>query len=144
MTDGLERFVAAQEPVYPRVRAELSAGEKRTHWMWFIFPQLRGLGTSATARRFALDSLAEARAYLDHPTLGPRLIECTRLVSAIEQRTLAEIFGSPDDLKFRSCMTLFAAAADPPGRALFEAALGKYCGGEPDERTLALLASELT
>lgn len=143
MTSGLERYVEAQEPVYPRVRAELAAGRKRTHWMWFVFPQLRGLGESATSRHFAIDSLAEARAYLDHPSLGPRLLECTRLVDAIEGRTLAEIFGSPDDLKFRSCMTLFAAAGGPE-RPLFDAALRKYCGGAPDERTLALLASELT
>ena len=140
---GLERFVAAQEPVYTRVRAELEAGRKRTHWMWFIFPQLRGLGESPTSRRFAIASLAEARAYLAHPVLGPRLLECTRLVNAVEGRTLSEVFGFPDDLKFRSCMTLFAAAGGPQ-RALFDAALRKYCGGVSDERTLALLTSSLT
>ncbi len=140
---GLERFVEAQEPVYTHVRAELEAGRKRTHWMWFVFPQLRGLGESPVSRRFAIDSLAEARAYLQHPALGPRLLECTRLVNAVEGRTLAEIFGFPDDLKFRSCMTLFAAVGGPE-RALFDAALRKYCGGMADERTLALLTSSLT
>ncbi len=144
MTPGLERFVEAQEPVYARVLAELAAGRKRTHWMWFVFPQICGLGESATSRHFAIDSLAEARAYLDHPVLGPRLLECTRLVNAIEGRTLVEIFGSPDDLKFRSSMTLFAAAAGGSGRALFDAALQRYCGGKPDERTIALLAPKPT
>ncbi|HEY2590917.1 MAG TPA: DUF1810 domain-containing protein [Steroidobacteraceae bacterium] len=139
---GLERFVEAQEPVYTHVRAELEAGRKRTHWMWFVFPQLRGLGASPTSRRFAIASLAEAHAYLEHPLLGPRLLECTRLVNAVEGRTLTEIFGSPDDLKFRSCMTLFAAAGGSE-RALFDAALRKYCGGVSDERTLALLTSPL-
>jgi len=137
---GLERFVEAQEPVYARVRAELETGRKRTHWMWFVFPQLHGLGESPTARRFAIASLDEARAYLAHPILGPRLLECTRLVNGAESRTLGEIFGYPDDLKFRSCMTLFAAAGGP-GQALFDAALRKYCGGVPDERTLELLAA---
>jgi uncharacterized protein (DUF1810 family) len=137
---GLERFVEAQESVYPRVRAELETGRKRTHWMWFVFPQLRGLGESPTSRRFAIGSLAEARAYLEHPLLGPRLLECTRLVNAVEGRTLSEIFGFPDDLKFRSCMTLFAAAGGPD-QALFDAALRKYCKGVPDDRTLGLLAA---
>lgn len=135
----LERFVEAQEPVYEHVRAELRAGRKSTHWMWFVFPQVRGLGQSPTARRFAIASLEEARAYLDHPVLGPRLLECTRLVNAIEGRTLGEIFGYPDDLKFRSSMTLFAAV-EGAGRALFDAALEKYCRGERDGRTLELLA----
>lgn len=145
MTDphDLEHFVEAQEPVYAHVRAELGAGRKRTHWMWFVFPQLRGLGESPTSRRFAIASLAQARAYLAHPLLGPRLLECTRLVNGVEGRTLGEIFGFPDELKFRSCMTLFAAAAGPE-RTLFDAALHKYCGGEHDERTLALLASPLS
>lgn len=139
----LERFVQAQGPVYAQVRAELAAGRKRTHWMWFVFPQLRGLGESPTAHRFGIASLAEARAYLDHPVLGPRLIECTRLVNAVQGRTLGEIFGFPDDLKFRSCMTLFAALGGGE-RAQFDAALEKYCSGERDERTLALLAPDLT
>lgn len=115
---GLGRFVEAQEPVYTHVRTELEAGCKRTHWMWFVFPQLRGLGASPTSRRFAIASLAEARAYLEHPLLGPRLLECTRLVNAVEGRTLTEIFGSPDDLKFRSCVTLFAAAGGSERGAL--------------------------
>ncbi|HYK24681.1 MAG TPA: DUF1810 domain-containing protein [Steroidobacteraceae bacterium] len=140
---GLERFVEAQEPVYTHVRAELEAGRKRTHWMWFVFPQLRGLGESPTARRFAIASLDEARAYLAHPVLGPRLLECTRLVNGVEGRNLGEIFGYPDDLKFRSCMTLFAAAGGPD-RTLFDAALRKYCGGVSDERTLALLTASLS
>jgi len=139
----LGRFVEAQEPVYAHVRTELEAGRKRTHWMWFVFPQLRGLGESPTSRRFAIASLAEARAYLEHPLLGPRLLECTRLVNAVESRSLTEIFGFPDELKFRSCMTLFAAAGGPD-QALFDAALRKYCGGMPDERTLALLTPSLT
>jgi len=139
---GLERFVEAQRPVYQRVRSELGAGRKRSHWMWFVFPQLRGLGESPTARRFAIGSLDEARAYLAHPVLGSRLVECTCLVNAIEGRTLGEIFGYPDEIKFHSCMTLFGDAAGAEG-APFDAALRKYCRGEPDERTLALLASKL-
>ena len=134
----LERFVAAQDPIYAQVRAELRSGRKRTHWMWFVFPQLRGLGESSTSRHFAIASLDEARAYLGHPVLGPRLLECTRLVNAIGGRTLRGIFGFPDDLKFHSCMTLFSVVASAE-RAEFSAALEKYCGGERDERTLALL-----
>ncbi len=133
----LRRFVDAQAPVYPSVRAELEAGRKTSHWMWFVFPQVRGLGSSATSRHFALSSLEEARAYLAHPVLGPRLAECTRLVNAVEGRTARQIFGTPDDMKFRSCMTLFAQASRHA--EAFEAALRKYYGGEPDERTLALL-----
>ena len=107
---NLARFVAAQAEVYARVRAELGAGEKRSHWMWFIFPQLAGLGRSATARLYAISSLAEARAYLAHPLLGARLRECTRLVNEVTGRSAAQIFGFPDELKFHSCMTLFAHA----------------------------------
>lgn len=140
---GLERFVEAQRPVYERVRSELGAGRKQSHWMWFVFPQVRGLGESPTARRFAIDSLDEARAYLAHPVLGPRLVECTRLVNAVEGRTLGEIFGYPDELKFRSCMTLFGDAAGAEGSP-FDAALRKYCRGERDERTRVLLSSKLT
>ena len=135
----LERFVAAQDPVYATVCAELRAGAKRSHWMWFIFPQLQGLGWSPMARRYAIASLAEARAYLEHPVLGARLRECTLLVTAVEGRTLGEIFGHPDDLKFHSSMTLFArASADGEP---FAAALRKYWGGRYDERTLELLRS---
>ena len=133
----LRRFVQAQDPVLPQARAELAAGRKRTHWMWFVFPQLAGLGHSATARHYALRSLDEARAYLDHPVLGPRLLDCVRLANAVEGRTAHEVFGSPDDLKFRSCLTLFALAR--PEEALFRAALDKYYGGAMDPATLALL-----
>jgi uncharacterized protein (DUF1810 family) len=138
----LERFVAAQEPHFAQVLAELAAGEKMSHWMWFIFPQLRGLGASATARRFGLAGLGEARAYLAHPLLGARLRECTRRVLAVQGHTAARIFGYPDDLKFRSCLTLFAQAAAPapgPEDRVFGEALAKYYGGEPDPLTLELL-----
>lgn len=133
----LERFTAAQEPVYRHVIAELRDGHKRSHWMWFIFPQIRGLGHSATAVHFAISSLDEARAYLTHPVLGTRLRECTQLVSAVEGRSIHQILGHPDDLKFRSCMTLFANATSDNG--IFLTALDKYFGGEPDPETLARL-----
>ncbi|MCA6105988.1 DUF1810 domain-containing protein [Bradyrhizobium cenepequi] len=132
----LARFVEAQAPVYRQVVAELSRGRKQSHWMWFIFPQLAGLGFSAMAQRFAITSRDEAIAYLQHDILGPRLFECTRLVNAVEAKTVREILGSPDDLKFRSSMTLFAAVSSAPE---FRAALKKYYGGEADQRTLALL-----
>ncbi len=140
----LSRFVEAQAHCYVRVLEELAAGEKASHWMWFIFPQLKGLGVSTTARRFGLSGLEEARAYLEHPLLGGRLRECTRMVLAIEGRTAHEIFGSPDDLKLRSCLTLFAqAAASSPAREnqVFGEALAKYYRGEPDPLTLKLLIS---
>jgi uncharacterized protein (DUF1810 family) len=140
MTDDrhdLRRFVEAQDAVYAEVRAELGAGRKRSHWMWFVFPQLRGLGSSATSRRFAIRSLDEARAYLAHPMLGPRLIECTQLVNSVQDKTAREIFGTPDDVKFRSCMTLFAQAS--AHEEVFEAALRKYFAGAADERTRELL-----
>jgi uncharacterized protein (DUF1810 family) len=140
----LARFLDAQAPCYARVLEELAAGAKASHWMWFIFPQLRGLGLSSTARRFGLSGLEEARAYLAHPLLGARLRECTRLLLAVEGRTAHEIFGSPDDLKLRSCLTLFAYAADPAPLAdtrVFGEALAKYYRGEPDPRTLELLIS---
>ena len=140
----LARFLEAQAPCYARVLEELAAGEKTSHWMWFIFPQLRGLGVSSTARRFGLTGLEEARAYLAHPLLGSRLHECTRLVLAVEGRTAYEIFGSPDDLKLRSCLTLFAQAAAPspaPENRVFGEALARYYGGEPDPRPLELLIS---
>ena len=141
---GLARFLEAQQHCYARVLEELTAGEKASHWMWFIFPQLKGLGRSATARRFGLAGLAEACAYLAHPLLGERLRECTRLVLAVEGRTAHEIFGSPDDLKLRSCLTLFAAAAPAaanPADQVFSAALARYYGDEPDPLTVQLLAS---
>ena len=113
----LSRFVHAQDPVYADVLDELRQGRKQTHWMWFIFPQFKGLGHSATAKSFAINSLDEARAYLRHPVLGPRLIECARLVASISNTTVSSIFGYPDDLKFRSSITLFARVSDDP---LFE------------------------
>ncbi len=134
----LERFVQAQQDVMSAVKRELGTGHKRTHWMWFVFPQLRALGRSSTARRYGIGSLAEARAYLAHPALGPRLMECTALVLAVEGRTVHEIFGSPDDLKFRSSMTLFAAA--DPAAAVFTSALAKYFDGAPDPQTTELLS----
>jgi uncharacterized protein (DUF1810 family) len=133
----LQRFVDAQNPVYGKVCAELRDGRKRSHWMWFIFPQVMGLGSSPLARKFAISSLAEAAAYLQHPILGPRLIECTRLVNLIEGRPIQQIFGYPDDLKFRSSMTLFAHAAGE--NQLFVDALQKYFKGEFDPTTLARL-----
>lgn len=121
---NLNRFTEAQAPVYETVVAELQSGSKRTHWMWFVFPQLAGLGRSPMAQKYAIASAAEAQAYSAHAVLGPRLRECTQLVLDIDDRTLHEIFGSPDDLKFRSSMTLFAEAAQD--NRLFSAALEKY------------------
>lgn len=133
-----EHFIAAQDRVWDDVLAELRAGEKRGHWMWFVFPQHVALGRSPMAQRYGLKGLDEARAYLDHPVLGARLSEATRLVLAVEGRTAHQIFGSPDDLKFRSSMTLFTRAA--PGEPLFRQALDTYYGGEEDALTLGLLA----
>ena len=138
MTDpfDLQRFVDAQAPVYPRVLSELRQGRKQGHWMWFIFPQFAGLGHSPMAQRYAIASREEAAAYLGHAVLGPRLRECTALVNAVEGRTIHDILGSPDDLKLRSSMTLFAAVSSGPE---FAAAIKKYYGGTPDRRTLELL-----
>jgi uncharacterized protein (DUF1810 family) len=137
----LERFVTAQTPVFPTVLAELRAGRKRTHWMWFVFPQLRGLGRSSMATFYGIASLYEARAYLAHPLLGPRLELCTRTVLELENGSLHQIFGSPDDMKFQSTMTLFAlAAADPAGT--FYKALDRFCSGTLDPRTLKLLDAD--
>jgi len=138
MTDrfDLQRFVDAQAPVYPRVLAELRQGRKQTHWMWFIFPQIAGLGHSPMAQRFAIDSRAEALAYLGHGVLGSRLRECTALVNAVEGRTINEILGSPDDLKFRSSMTLFGAVSS---EALFAQAIAKFYGGVVDQQRMGLL-----
>ncbi|HTT06745.1 MAG TPA: DUF1810 domain-containing protein [Steroidobacteraceae bacterium] len=133
----LERFVSAQAAVIEQVRGELDAGHKRTHWMWFIFPQLRGLGHSATAQRYGISGAPEAQAYLQHPILGPRLVECTTLVNAVTGRSVHDIFGSPDDVKFRSSMTLFSQL--PRASAEFQQALERYFGGVPDPRTLQLL-----
>jgi uncharacterized protein (DUF1810 family) len=134
----LQRFVDAQQPVYAAVLNELRAGRKRSHWMWFIFPQVSGLGHSVTSQTFAVSSLAEAVAYLAHPMLGPRLRECAALVAGIDGRSIAEIFGHPDDLKFHSSMTLFAQAA--PREPIFATSLLKYFGGQPDPQTLDLLS----
>jgi uncharacterized protein (DUF1810 family) len=136
MTDefDLDRFIRAQEPVMTQVRQELAAGCKRSHWMWFVFPQLTGLGHSAMARRYAISSLAEAQAYLEHPLLGPRLVELTELVNQVNGRSIREIFGSPDDMKFHSSMTLFAYAH--PDVSAFREALERHFGGVMDKRTL--------
>ena len=131
---NLQRFLDAQEPVYAQVLSELSVGAKRTHWMWFIFPQIRGLGSSPTAVHFAISSLQEATAYLDHPVLGARLRECTGLVNEVSHRSARQIFPYPDDLKFHSSITLFSQAAsdgDP-----FTTALNKFFAGAPDSATL--------
>jgi uncharacterized protein (DUF1810 family) len=130
----LKRFVDAQDGVYEQACAELRAGRKRSHWMWFVFPQIRGLGSSPTAVRFAISGMEEARAYLEHPVLGLRLRECAGIVVGVEGRTVEEIFGYPDDLKFHSSMTLFAKASAEAG--VFGEALGKYFGGEMDRETL--------
>jgi len=134
---GLERFVEAQDRVYPSVKAELTAGHKTSHWMWFVFPQLKALGRSRLAMYFGLASREEALAYWQHPVLGPRLKECTKSVMNVELKTANEIFGSPDELKFRSCMTLFALAV--PDEPLFNQAIARFFGGKPDELTLELL-----
>lgn len=136
---NLQRFINAQEPVIERAVEELKAGRKRSHWMWFIFPQIAGLGHSAMAVRYALCSLDEAKGYLAHPVLGARLRQCTRLVNAVEGRTVHEIFGAPDDLKLHSSMTLFARAA--PTEAVFFEALEKHFGGAEDSGTLEGLSS---
>ena len=134
---NLQRFVDAQAAIFESVIAELREGYKRSHWMWFVFPQIQGLGHSRTAAAFAISSKYEAAAYLQHPLLGPRLRECTRLVTLIEKRPLREIFGSPDDLKFRSSMRLFAHASDD--NQVFIDALKKYCASEFDPATLERL-----
>ena len=136
----LSRFVDAQAGVFERAEAELLAGRKRSHWMWFIFPQMRGLGVSQTAYEFGITGRAEAEAYLAHPVLGPRLVDVTRIVVGLKGRSAYDIFGSPDDLKFKSSMTLFAAVVRDDG--LFDAALSLYFNGERDTRTLELLGCE--
>jgi uncharacterized protein (DUF1810 family) len=139
MTDpfGLDRFVQAQSPVFHAVQGELAQGRKQSHWMWFVFPQVAGLGFSTMSQRYAIGSRAEAEAYLAHPVLGPRLIKCTRLVLAVEGRTINAILGAPDDAKFRSSMTLFGAVSDEP---VFGEALARYFAGERDGATLQILA----
>ena len=141
MTDGgdpydLHRFVEAQESVIGTVKRELRSGRKRSHWMWFVFPQFAGLGRSEMSKRYAISSRGEAAAYLNHSVLGPRLRDCTEIVNGVDGRSATEIFGSPDDLKFRSSMTLFDAVADDP--TPFGTALEQYYDG-PDPKTLRLL-----
>ena len=144
---NLQRFVEAQAGAIEGVYAELRAGQKRRHWMWFVFPQIRGLGSSEMAMRYAISGPDEARAYLDHPVLGPRLQECAGIVVDLKGRTIEAIFGYPDDLKFHSSMTLFDRAAalfgeaEDPSEGVFHKALKKYFGGKTDEATLARLAS---
>lgn len=132
---NLARFIEAQEPVYTKVTAELRAGHKRSHWMWFVFPQIAGLGSSEMAQRYAIASEDEAAAYLAHPVLGRRLRECAAIVAALDGPSAHDIFGNPDAMKFRSSMTLFADTA--PDEAVFQACIDKYFDGEPDPETLA-------
>ena len=139
MTDpfDLERFIRAQNPVFQDVQGELARGRKQTHWMWFVFPQVAGLGFSAMSQRYAIGSREEARAYLAHPVLGARLIECTRLVLAVQGRSINAILGAPDDAKFRSSMTLFGTVSDQP---IFGEAIARYFAGERDAATLEILS----
>ncbi len=139
-TFELGRFVEAQQLTYAQALAEIRDGRKESHWMWFIFPQFDGLGFSAMAERYAIKSLDEARAYLSHPTLGPRLVECVEAALGVEGRSARAIFGTPDDLKLRSCATLFAEVS--PAGSGFERLLAKYYGGERDEGTLRLLGGD--
>ncbi|WP_121823267.1 DUF1810 domain-containing protein [Halostella salina] len=133
----LQRFVEAQDPVIEQVKEELRSGRKRTHWMWFVFPQVAGLGNSQMAQRYAISSRDEAEAYLSHSTLGRRLYDCTEIVNGIEARSANDIFGHPDDLKFQSSMTLFEAVADDPDP--FRTALDRYYNGEVDQKTLEFI-----
>ena len=139
---NLQRFIDAQEPVIASVLAELKQGRKYGHWIWFIFPQLKGLGRSSTSEFYGISSLDEAKAYLQHPVLGARLMQCTELVIAVETGDAEDIFGEVDAMKFRSCMTLFARAA--PSNRVFTDALEKYFGGEPDWMTLSYLKEQKT
>ena len=142
MTDpyNLQRFVSAHEVNFEAARDELRRGRKTSHWMWYVFPQIEGLGYSATSQTFAIKSKAEALAYLAHPVLGVRLLECTRIVNALEGGSAAEIFGSPDDMKFRSSMTLFREVS--PETDVFGTALAKYFGRKPDPRTLERMRAD--
>ena len=139
---GLDRFVQAQEQDYQRALQEIRNGQKRTHWMWYIFPQLAGLGSSAMAQRYAIRDLAEAKAYLQHPLLGPRLIEIAQAVQNVKGRSARQIFGSPDDLKLHSSATLFAQAAaeaQRPEATVFDQLIGTYFAGKRDPQTIRLL-----
>ncbi|MDO9267508.1 MAG: DUF1810 domain-containing protein [Methylobacter sp.] len=133
----LSRFTSAQKSIYDSVLTELKSGRKRTHWMWYIFPQIDGLGHSSTSKHYAIKNLEEARQYLNHPVLGKRLLECAEAVFTVEGRSISEIFGYPDNLKFKSSMTLFACVADP--YSVFSRILDKYFNGERDALTLQLL-----
>ena len=134
---NLSRFVQAQEDDYEQALAEIRSGRKRSHWMWYIFPQIDGLGFSSTSRRYSIKSVAEAEAYLSHPVLGPRLVECAEAALRVEGRSAFEIFGSPDDMKLRSCATLFACVS--PAGSVFDRLLDKYFQGGRDGKTLRLL-----
>lgn len=134
---NLDRFVQAQQNVYEQALTEIQRGQKRSHWMWYIFPQFDGLGMSATSKRYAIKSIAEAKAYLSHPVLGPRLMECANAVLGIEGRSAHEIFGSPDDIKLRSCATLFAWVS--PKGSVFDQLLDQFFQGDRDPKTLRLL-----
>ena len=136
-TFDLQRFVEAQERVYADVLLELKRGIKAGHWIWYVFPQIKDIGSSAMSLRYSISSIDEARAYCEHPVLGPRLVECTELVMAVEGRTIEDIFGYPDFLKFRSCMTLFAKACD--GESIYQRALDRYFEGVPDPLTIDVL-----
>jgi len=132
----LNRFLTAQERSYDAALAEIKAGRKRTHWMWYIFPQIAGLGMSSTAQYYSIQDRLEAEEYMEHPVLGARLLEISRALLTLESSDATAVMGYPDDLKLRSCMTLFAQVSDDP---VFEAVLDKFFGGHPDSRTLALL-----
>jgi len=134
---GLRRFVVAQTPVYTQALAEIRAGRKHSHWMWYIFPQVEGLGFSSTSRLYSIKSRAEAEAYLSHPVLGPRLVECAEAALSVEGRSAYQIFGSPDDRKLHSSATLFAEVS--PEGSVFHRLLDKYFEGAPDEATLQQL-----
>ena len=136
----LSRFLQAQEGDYERARSEIMSGQKRTHWMWYVFPQLDGLASSSTSKLYSIKGVAEARAYLDHPVLGPRLLELVEAVIRVEDRSARDIFGSSDDLKLRSCATLFACVSPPD--SVFDRLLSKYFRGERDRATLRLLGFE--
>ena len=137
--DDLSRFLEAQEGDYARALSEIRGGRKRTHWMWYIFPQYDGLGSSPTSRRYSIKSLAEAAAYLRHPVLGPRLVECAEATLGVEGRSALDIFGNPDDLKLRSCATLFPCVS--PVGSVFDRLLARYFQGEREDKTLRLLGS---
>jgi uncharacterized protein (DUF1810 family) len=135
---NLNRFVQAQQGDYEEALAEIRSGRKQAHWMWYIFPQFEGLGFSSTSRRYSIKNVAEARAYLDHPVLGPRLTACAEAALGVAGRSAVEIFGSPDDMKLRSCATLFASVS--PAGSVYHRLLDKFFQGEPDDKTLRLLA----